>query len=128
LRKDSLKFGNCVDSSTTGVESITPRRARVHSHGAVPNVLAVSTDPPEARVAFAEALKLPFPILPDVGRNLCVLYEAARDAGDRAARQSVLIDHQGRVVWIEREIKVGTHGPDVVAKVRELELDKPTKN
>jgi peroxiredoxin len=34
---------------------------------------------------------------------------------------SVLIDKQGIVRWIDRQINPTTHGMDVVAKVKELE-------
>lgn len=94
-------------------------------------VWGVSVDPAEGEKgqrAFAEFLKLPFPLLPDIGRNLSILYGAAQSPNQTSSRMSVLIDKQGIVRWIDRQINPTTHGADVVVKVKELErLDSQKK-
>ena len=92
-------------------------------------VWGVSVDPAEGEKgqrAFAEFLKLPFPLLPDTGRNLSILYGAAHSPNQTSSRMSVLIDKQGIVRWIDKQINPTTHGTDVVARVKELEIARPT--
>lgn len=89
-------------------------------------VWGVSVDPAEGEKgqrAFAQFLKLPFPLLPDTRRNLSILYSAAQSPNQTSSRMSVLIDKQGVVRWIDKQINPTTHGADVVAKVRELDAE-----
>jgi peroxiredoxin Q/BCP len=90
-------------------------------------IWAVSVDPAQGetgQLAFARELILPFPLLPDVGRNVCILYGAAGAFNHLAQRQSVLIDKNGIVRWITKTVGVETHGEDVLAKITELGLAK----
>lgn len=90
-------------------------------------VWAVSVDPAtgeEGQRAFAAKLGLSFPLLPDTQRTICKLYGAARSDNDLAARQSILIDKNGIVRWIDTEVDVHTHGADMLVKLRELGLSK----
>ena len=72
--------------------------------------------------AFAHELKLTFPLLPDTQRQITKLYGATGNADDMAARQSVLIDKNSIVRWIDTNVSVQTHGADVLTKMRELGL------
>lgn len=86
-------------------------------------VWAVSVDEADGETgqnAFARELNLPFPLLPDVNRNICLLYGAANASNELAQRQSVLIDKDGIVRWFTRNVSVMTHGEDVLAKVAEF--------
>ena len=87
-------------------------------------VWAASFDPaegPRGQIAFARQLGLSFPLLPDVGKNLAILYGAALSAEQPApSRMSVLIDRDGIVRSIDRAVQVRTHGPDTLLKMREL--------
>ncbi|BCM89914.1 alkyl hydroperoxide reductase E [Abditibacteriota bacterium] len=86
-------------------------------------VWAVSVDPAGGETgqkAFAQSLQLPFPMLPDEGRNLCFLYGAVTTPTDLAKRQSVLIDKDGIVRFIDREVAPETHGEDLLAHLKEL--------
>jgi peroxiredoxin len=87
-------------------------------------VWAVSVDDAKKQTAFAAELGLQFPLLPDTERKLSMLFGAAQNKSDLAARQSVLIDKSGVVRWIDRDVHVETHGADVLAKMRELGLAK----
>jgi peroxiredoxin (alkyl hydroperoxide reductase subunit C) len=87
-------------------------------------ILAVSVDPRDEQRGFAAKLGLQFPLIPDSDRALCLLYSAAQDKADLAARQSVLIDKSGIVRWIDTDVHVSTHGVDVLAKMRELRMVK----
>ena len=90
-------------------------------------VLAVSIDPAKGEKGqqeFARQWKLPFPLVPDTQRTLSMLYGAAQNKEQLAARMSVLIDKQGVVRWTETNVNVQRHGADVLTKIRELGLDK----
>lgn len=86
-------------------------------------VIAVSVDPadgPRGQKAFAAMWNFEFPMVPDVSRDLCILYGAATTPNQLAERMSVLIDKKGVVRWITHEVNVQTHGEDVLAKMSEL--------
>ena len=85
---------------------------------------AVSIDPADVQRDFSAMWSFKFPLLPDVGRNLSLLYGAAQNTEQLAARMSVLIDKTGKVVWIDKGVNVASHGADVLAKIAELELSK----
>jgi peroxiredoxin len=77
------------------------------------------------QIAFANQLKLDFPLVPDLGRNLAILYGAATSTQQPVpARMTVLIDKDGIVRYIDRQINVRTHGPDMLLKMRELGMIK----
>jgi peroxiredoxin len=83
-------------------------------------VWAVSVDDAKDQAAFAAELGLRFPLLPDTERKLSMLFGAAQNKSELAARRSVLIDKNGVVRWIDRDVRTQTHGADVLAKMREL--------
>lgn len=85
-------------------------------------VWAVSVDAAPDQFAFAAKLGLQFPLLPDTSRTLSMLYGAAQNTNDMAARMSVLIDKTGVVRWVDTDVQVQTHGADVLQKMRELKL------
>ena len=96
------------------------RDKRAEFEAASTQIWAVSIDPADVQIAFARSLSLPFPLLPDTGRHLSFLYDAAKSVDDLSARQSVLIDKTGVVRWIDKDVHVQTHGPDVLSKIGEL--------
>lgn len=88
-------------------------------------IWAVSVDAAsgeEGQRAFAKSLSLPFPLLPDEGRNVCLLFGAVETPGELAKRQSVLIDKDGIVRWIDRDVAPLTHGEDLLARLKTLGL------
>lgn len=87
-------------------------------------VLAVSIDAADVQIPFAQRWNLTFPLVPDVGRNLSMLYGAAQNTDDLAMRQTVFIDKNGIVRFIDRNVDVHTHGADVLTKMRALKLAK----
>ncbi len=90
------------------------------------DVIAVSIDPAEGeqgQIAFAERWGLEFPLIPDTQRRLSMLYGAAQEVTDLSTRMSVLIDKQGLVRFIDRQVSVRTHGADMIAKIKELGLN-----
>lgn len=76
------------------------------------------------QLAFAQLQGITYPLLPDVGRNLSILYGAARRSYSLDYRRTFLIDKNGVLRFVDKNINVFTHGADVLAKMRELGLAK----
>ena len=90
-------------------------------------VIAVSVDPAEGehgQKAFAKMWNFQFPLIPDTDRKLSLLYGAVNEPTELDQRMSVLIDKQGIVRWIDTDVHVRTHGADMLAKIKELNLDR----
>ena len=85
-------------------------------------VWAVSVDAADVQRDFAAMWKFGFPLLPDVGRNLSLLYGAAQNTDQLSDRMSVLIDKGGIVRLIDKGVVVGTHGSDILKKMDALKL------
>lgn len=80
-------------------------------------VWGVSTDVADGEKgqrAYGEYLKLPFALLPDDGRNLSLLMGAVQSPTQMATRMSILIDKEGIVRKIDKQINPKTHGADVL--------------
>ncbi len=107
--------GNCT-SQLTSLRDAYPQLQK-----AGVEVWAVSTDAaggPKGQRAFRKYLRLPFPLLPDPDRRLCLLFGAVHTKEQMAARMSVFIDKLGQVRWIDKQMSPRTHGADVLARVR----------
>lgn len=112
--------GNCTSQLTSLRDSYPAlQKAGVE-------VWAISTDTadgPKGQRAFSKHLKLPFPLFPDPTRKLCLLFGAVQTKEQMAARMSVLVDKQGIVRSIDKQIGLRTHGVDVLAAVRRWETN-----
>lgn len=103
------------------------RDAQPQFDDAQTQVVAVSVDAadgPRGQIAFAARWNLGFPLVPDVGRNLCLLFGAATSPNQLATRMSVLVDKKGVVRWISQTVDVHTHGTDVVEVLKQQGLSK----
>lgn len=90
-------------------------------------IWAVSVDPAEGeqgQLAFAARLNLPFPMIPDVGRNLSLLYKAADDPTQKPLRMSIFIDKDGIVRFIDKDVRVMTHGTDILDEMKTAGVGK----
>lgn len=86
-------------------------------------VWGVSTDVAEGEKgqrAYGKHLKLPFPLLPDEGRNLSLLLGAVQSPTQMATRMSILVDKDGIVRHIDKQINPRTHGADVLARLQSV--------
>ena len=81
---------------------------------------AASIDDPEANRRFAEELELDFAILSDPGKSVARAYGVLRAFGLYAARQTFYIDLEGRVADIDRDVKPGAAGEELVRRLEAL--------
>ena len=98
-------------------------------------VLAISTDPahfvdPQIRqdvglAAYGEAERLEFPLLSDIGRNVCLLYGTVVKTDERPKFITMLIDKSGvlRAVMKDFEKRLDEHAADCLKKLRELGME-----
>ena len=93
-------------------------------------VWAISTDSaegPQGQRAFKERHDLPFPLLPDTERTICLAYGATQSKEQMATRLSVLVGRDGTVLWIDKQINPRTHGSDVLARLEESHVKAKSK-
>ena len=103
------------------------RDVKAQLDAAQTDVLAVSVDAADGekgQKAFAAQWQLNFPLLPDTERKLSLLYGAVQTPTDLDSRMTVLVNKNGIIRWIDRDVNVKTHGADVLAKMRELGMMK----
>jgi peroxiredoxin Q/BCP len=81
---------------------------------------AASVDEPDRNRAFAESLELDFPILSDPGRAVAKAYGVVSDETRGAARWTFYIGPDGRILYIDKQVKTGSHGQDIAARLRQL--------
>lgn len=79
-------------------------------------VVGVSLDDAASHRAFAQKYRLPFPLLSDAGGTVAQRYGALWSLGPVrfAKRHSVLIDPQGRVARLYRDVDVDRHFREVL--------------
>lgn len=89
-------------------------------------VWAVSVDEAagaQGQIEFAKSLHLTFPLFPDEDRKISLLYEAVQKPSDMASRETILIDKNGMIRFIDETVDVRTHGVDMLDKISELGMD-----
>ena len=83
-------------------------------------VLGVSRDSVASQAAFHKLAKLTFDLLSDSDGAMVASYGAARKAGPFPKRHSILIDQDGVVRHIWRQVDIRKHGEQVLATARQL--------
>ena len=79
-------------------------------------VLGVSTDPPEENSKFKLEQNLPFPLLSDIRREVCLAYRACSFAkAYYADRITYLIDEQGIITKVYPHVDPRTHADEILA-------------
>lgn len=71
-------------------------------------LVGVSVDPVEAQKRFAEACRVPFPLVSDRDGAIARQYGVLGWLG-LAQRVTFLLDAQGRILWVVRGLRPGPH-------------------
>ncbi len=74
-----------------------------------------SVDTPEDNRRFAESLEVRYPILSDPDRKTALAYGVVDDPKGYAKRWTFIIGTDGRILHIDKAVKVETHARDVAA-------------
>ena len=74
--------------------------------------------------AFAESLKLDYPILSDPEKKVAEAYGVLNANGGYANRWTFYIDKEGVIKEIDQKVKAQDHGKDLAKKLDELGIAK----
>jgi peroxiredoxin Q/BCP len=100
------------------------RKAELQKHGAV--VLGVSADSLESHRSFRDKFELNYPLLVDADHKVAQRYGAWREKnmyGKKTMgiqRSTFLIDSNGKVAKVWKQVKVDGHDDEVLAALAEL--------
>jgi peroxiredoxin Q/BCP len=78
-----------------------------------------SVDDLDTNTRFAKEHEADFPILSDVDKKVAAAYGVLSARG-RANRHTFYIGPDGKILLIDRSVRAGTAGEDLVAKLEEL--------
>jgi thioredoxin-dependent peroxiredoxin len=88
---------------------------------------AASCDDAETNRKFAESLELDYPILSDPEREVAEEYGVVTAERKLPFRWTFYIGKDGKVLFIDREVKANSHGTAVAAKLEELKIPRRKK-
>ena len=83
----------------------------------------ISVDTPEDNKKFAEMHGADYPILSDVSKEIAKAYDVLGPSG-LARRWTFYIAPDGKILHIDAAVRPATSGPDMVAKLGELNIAK----
>ena len=83
-----------------------------------------SVDPPEKNKDFAKSLDLDYPILSDAEGTVARAYGVTDAVKKFASRWTFYIGVDGKILYIDKDVKTATHATDVAAKLKELGVAK----
>jgi peroxiredoxin Q/BCP len=98
--------------------------ATLQSLGA--QVVGVSVDSSDSHAKFAEKYHLPFPLLADPKGEVAYKYGAVLNLAvvKFAKRHTFLIDPQGKLAKIYRDVKASEHSDQIIADLKALQAAK----
>lgn len=73
---------------------------------------------------FAESLQLDYPILSDPSTKTAQAYGLVQEGKKNAARRTVYVGKDGKILFIDSTVKTAAHGTDIAAKLAELGVEK----
>ena len=83
-----------------------------------------SVDDPETNKKFAESTEADFVLLSDPGKEVASAYGVVAPGKQYASRWTFYIGPDGKILDVDREVKPGTAGGDMVAKLDALGVKK----
>ncbi len=69
---------------------------------------------------FAESLQADYPILSDPDKKVAQAYGVVHEGRDLPERWTFYIGKDGKIAYIDRQVKPSTHGQDVANRLKEL--------
>lgn len=81
-------------------------------------------DTPQTNKAFAESLGADYPILADPDKQTARAYGVLIPVAGLANRWTFYIGSDGKVLFIDKGVKVNTAGADIAAKLAELGIPR----
>ena len=79
-----------------------------------------SCDTADDNRRFAESLKADYPILSDPGKATARAYGVVHASRSLPERWTFYIGKDGKILYVDRQVKASTAAEDVVSKLKEL--------
>ena len=91
-------------------------------------ILGVSIDSTESHAQFAKKFDLPFPLLADTSGRVARAYDALTSFGPVrfARRHTFIIDPDGKIAKVYRNVKPATHSREIQRDVKALQAARKT--
>lgn len=86
-----------------------------------------SCDTPEYNKEFADELNLDFPLLSDPDRKTAKEYGLVADEKGFPKRWTYYVDKEGKIAFIDKEVKAASHAEAILKKLEELKVEKAEK-
>jgi len=84
----------------------------------------ISVDTPKDNKGFAEKYNLDFPILSDPDKDTAEAYHVISETRQLPYRHTYYIGKDGKILFIDRDVKPATHGEDLVKQLDKLGVEK----
>jgi peroxiredoxin Q/BCP len=81
---------------------------------------AASVDPPETNKEFAESFGADYPLLSDPTKAVAKAYGVVGRLMPWASRWTFYIGLDGRILYIDTDVKAATAGADIAARLAQL--------
>jgi peroxiredoxin Q/BCP len=107
---------------TKECESFKEQGGRIREYDVA--YFTASTDPADKNKKFAESLGVDYPILSDPDGSVATAYGLYNPEKKAAARWTIYVGKDGKILEIDKAVKTVSHGADVAAKLGELGIDK----
>ena len=79
-----------------------------------------SVDTPEVNKKFAESLQADYPVLSDPDKKVAEAYGVVHPGREVAERWTFYIGKDGKILYVDRQVKAQSAAEDVVSKLKEL--------
>ncbi len=87
---------------------------------------AASVDPVDLLKDFAKSLDADYPILADADGSVARAYGVVTADRARPFRWTFYVGKDGKLLYVDREVKAATAGPDIAKRLEELGVAKKT--
>ena len=74
----------------------------------------------ETNTKFAKSLELDYPILSDPEKTVAKAYGVVHEGRDVPERWTFYVGTDGKLLMVDKNVKVGSHGADIVKQLKEL--------
>jgi len=87
-------------------------------------LFAASCDSAETNRRFAKALGLDYPVLSDPDKGVATAYGVVHEGRAYPERWTFIINIDGTILDVMREVDTGSHGTQLAARLEELDVSK----
>lgn len=107
---------------TKECKAFAERGKRIHDYDVA--YFTASVDKPEKNKQFAESVGADYPILSDPEGHVAHEYGVTGAIQKWASRWTFFIGKDGRILFIDKNVRPSTHADDVAAKLKELAIPR----